>query len=290
MSTATLQLTLLKYGLATSLRDHGRPGRRAWGVPLGGPLDRRSALLANWLVGRPAGSPVLEMTLLPPKIQLIGNGLIALTGADFQWQLNGQPIDRYATIEIRGGGLLSGRPTPPAQPCRSYLAIRGEWNLPHLLGSREAPPGQPANLSSGTKFNLETDLAFHPRSLHPEEWVSLPPKAIIRVYPAPEWSVAPPSFHRAFLTTTYTVLAQSNRMGLRLSASNLPPWSAPPQLVSSPVLPGTIQFPPSGQPIALLADGQTIGGYPRLLQVAEEDLDILGQLGPGSKLRFSLVK
>ena len=263
------------------LVDHGRRGYRGLGIAQGGPADGVAAAAANRLLGQEAGSCCLEITLAGGRWQFSGHGQIVLTGADMDWRLDGQPVNRYQVVDLEGETELRGGIA--RQQCRAYLGIRGEWAGPRVLGSMEA--GLPA------VTRLTKDIALRVTSARRAEADKVTPPLphdsddplLVAAAPAPEWRLLTPSEQIWLTDRTYTVTPQSNRQGIRLTTVNNSDRISLPNMLSSPVLPGTVQFAPAGL-ILLGPDAQTVGGYPRVLQVSE--LDAAFQLPPGGRLRF----
>lgn len=294
--------------------DEGRPGWMDKGLQQGGPADRTTVHLLNRLLGQAAFNPCLEFTLDGGQWLLSGKGQIALGGADMQWQLNGQRLQAYSRLELNGTYELSG--TRAASGARSYLAVRGEWfGLPQVWHS--CSPGAPGIVPCqvGDAYQVKsqgpaaTQQQLNTAAYLPELPLRIPVQA------APEFAELSATDRHSLLTQSWQVSPSSNRQGLRLlpkgehpekrQASTIRPpgWSSSgydlpyrQQLfkplhkknISSPVLPGTVQLTPTG-PILLFRDAQTIGGYPRALIATTESLDLIGQLGPGDELYFSLV-
>lgn len=292
MRTRTTEIWVEKTGLYTSVQDKGRSGHQAFGVPVGGVMDRRAAAQANWLVGRPAGQAVLEITMQGPVLRFEGELQIALTGADLSAVINGQAVPMYQTLQVARGDVLSfGR---RKNGCRTYLALGGHWQLPEWLGSAAAfrmgqqlwPPG--SVLDRGDRLSVTTDGATPERRIDRKERPYFSRQLTVRIWPGPEFDWLPePALH--YLTThAFQLSNECNRMGYRLRES-LPGYQPVRELISSGIVPGTIQLPPSGRPLILLADAQTTGGYPRIAIVADRDLDDLGQLTPGDQVRFLLA-
>lgn len=278
-----------KPGLHSLVQDSGRIGLQKYGVPIGGPLDRGAACMANQLVRNPPDTPVLELTLSGPQLRFEGDCQIALCGADLSPSLNGQPIALYQAIEVKDGALL--RFGTPKSGCRAYLAVRGTWLLPQWLGSQSAflqhtPCPTPESILSKGQILEIRPLPLPFRSIPLSTTVDpIPPLSSIRVWPGPEFSMFSSLAIASFFGRKHRLSADSNRMGYRLTEplDDIRPF---PELISSGIVPGTIQVPPSGVPILLLADAQTIGGYPRIANVLLSDIDQLAQLRPGDWLRF----
>ncbi len=281
-----MEVTILSTGLQTSYQDGGRPGYEAFGVPVGGALDARSAMLANQLVGHAPGAPLLEITVQGPRLYFSAPAQVALTGADCPLLLNGVRMPAWHTVDVPAEGVLYiGR---ARQGCRAYLAIRGHWEVPRWLGSVSRLPGAEGLLPAverGSTIRITPMPRMAPRAIP----VYLQPRfhspAALRLLPGPEHGIWAEAVLRPFWASSHRVSKMAGRMGCRLESSL--PWPAGvEELISSPVLPGTLQVTRSGQPILLLADAQTTGGYPRLGQLHEADIPLAAQLGPGATFTF----
>lgn len=286
------QLHVVKPGLHTLIQDTGRPGYQAFGVPLGGALDRTAARQANWLLDNPENTPVLEITLLGPQIRITGAPQIAITGADMSPTINGQAVPMYQTIQVPDDAILSFGAL--RNGCRAYLGVRGQWNVPTWLHSASAvlpqhPHCTPQSfLYKGQVLTIQTKAPIPIRTC-PTPCFSKPNTPVsVRTIPGPEFDFFSPLTIASFYGRTQQVSPDSNRMGYRLTAA-LDGKIPDSQLISSGIVPGTIQIPASGKPIVLLADAQTTGGYHRIAHVIQADLDLFGQLKPGDTIRFSLV-
>lgn len=286
---AEIILQIERPGLFTTLQDRGRPGFRAQGVPAGGALDRWAARAANYLAGNDADQPLLEITLAGPQLRLQGSGQLALTGGDLSAQLGGRPLRRYETVSFSDGQHIRfGR---AREGCRAYLAIGGQWQTERWLGSCSAlsPELTPHSfVSAGQEIRIAAGRQIAPRKISPAGRPPYTADLTAGVYPGPEAAGFSPQQLSRFFGQAYRLSPDCNRMGYRLQGAPL--QYDGPELISSPVVPGTVQLPPGGQPILLLADAQTTGGYPRLAQVREADLDLLAQLRPGDTLRFRMEK
>ncbi len=281
----TLTLTCLQPGGGAYIVDGGRPGHRAIGVAAGGPADGRAMAAANRLLGRDPHATCLETTISGGQWLLSGSGQFAITGSDMTWRLNGRILETYSVLFLEGDGLLTCRPA--RRGLRSYLAINGDWQLPRALGSAETGlPGQPpikagwtTNIAWSTPAGFRMDLDVYQHI--PAEEFQLP------VVPGPEWSWLSAQQQADLLSTNFTVGRSSNRQGIRLESPQLNNMNLP-SLISSPVLPGTVQLTPEG-PILLGPDAQTVGGYPRVLLAAERRaMGAAFQLGLGLSLGFKV--
>lgn len=282
-------LRVTRAGLLTTVQDLGRVGWRHLGVAHAGALDGDAARLGNRLVGNPADAAVLEMTLHGPTLQLHAPLRIALIGAAVTAHWNGEQVPCGRPVLLPAGTLEIDAIRGGA---RAWLAISGGIDVPVILGSRST------DLRGG--FG-----GLDGRALHNGDWLPLgatPPSQCERMQSV-RWWIDPghdedprapiryqPSAHpwsAPLARRGWKVSASSNRQGLRLQGEALPSTQA--DGISEPVAPGTIQLPPDGQPIILLADAQTVGGYPRLGHVIAADLPRLAQCIPGQTLHFAAV-
>lgn len=283
----------LKTGLQTLIQDQGRIGYQSYGVPVSGVMDQQAATLANQLVGNPTNHPVLEITLLGPTIQVEGDCQIAITGADLSPEINRQAIPLYTTIAVKDGDTLSFGAIKNG--CRAYLAIGGNWQIPKWLDSYSALPysGKAATPNSliekGTTLPVETRPSIPIQNIKKEAQPIYPKTLRVRVLPGPEFEAFSSYTIAYFFSRGYQLTNDSNRMGYRLNA-NLIDFKPEREVISSGIIPGTIQITSAGQPVILMADAQTVGGYYRIANVISEDLDKLAQLKPGDEVWFSLVR
>lgn len=270
-------------GLSTTIQDLGRPGHRALGVPSGGAVDAPAMRLANLIVGNPQSAAGLECTLVGPDLRFTCDAVVALAGADFAGLPRWRPLRVAAGSTLSLGQARSG--------CRGYLAIAGGVTVPPGLGSRSTY--RPARLggvnglplAAGDRVpiaSVSTDVRGT-WSLAPEFAAAPFAPGLLRVIAGPHASDG----GAAAWHGSWRVSSRSDRMGIRLEGAPLSGGRA--DLVSAAVLPGMIQLPPDGQPIILLADAQTIGGYPVVGQVIAADLHRAAQLRPGDTVRWRLV-
>ena len=283
----------LKAGLQTLIQDKGRIGYQAYGVPISGVMDKKSAALANELVGNDLNTPVLEMALLGPTIQIAGNCQIAITGANLSPKVNGKPIPLYETINLKDGDLLKFGGAKDG--CRGYLAIRGNWQIKKWLNSYSALPysGDQATPQSYIRKDSILKVQVRPRipkKIAPiERRPSFPNSLTVRVLPGPEFDSFSNYTIGYFFSKSYKLTQESNRMGYRLDTM-LTDFKPTKEVISAGIMPGTIQITSAGQPVILMRDAQTVGGYYRIANVITEDLDKLAQLKPGDKVTFSLIR
>lgn len=279
---------VLAPGLLTTVQDLGRDGWRHLGVARAGALDPVAARLANRLLGNPDDAAVLELTLQGPSLRFDAPVRIALCGRPVDARFEDTPLAFGRPIALPPGTLRLGAVRGGA---RAWLAVDGGFAAPPVLGSRSTDlrggfgGHQGRALRAGDELVLGPGDADEPTSVQMPGWWIDPSfdaygrDAPIRYRPAQGAPAA------ALAARAWRVDAASNRQGLRLQGEALPAVAAGGG-VSEPVAPGTVQLPPDGQPIVLLADAQTVGGYPRLGHVIAADLPRLAQLPPHAPLRF----
>jgi antagonist of KipI len=285
-----------KPGLFTTVQDLGRPGYRSLGITPGGAMDIFAATVANLLAGNDEHFPVIEMHFPGPEIQFTETAVISITGADFGLHIDDQPVACWQTLVIERNQTISFRKN--IQGARAYLAIGGglrlvPWlnsfstNIPAVAGGYQ---GRPSRKSDRIEL-------LHPTAKEPVKMLRAPQTAIedvynpgngIRCIPGPEWDLLTQKSRQGFPGRQFTVTAQSDRMGYRLSGEGLF-MAKDYSMVSSPVDFGTIQLLPNGQLIVLMADHQTTGGYPRIAGVITADLPRLAQQPIHSMFRFALT-
>lgn len=284
-----MTLKVLSPGSLTTVQDAGRPGWRHLGVATCGALDPAAASLANQLVGNDSREAVLELTLQGPTLQFARPVRLAICGARVLARFesrNGarQVIESGRPVELPPGVLRIGALRDGA---RAWLAFAGGIDVPLLLGSRSTDlrggfggfDGR--SLASGDMLALRDAPKFVCRSVRmPKWWIDVHfDERGLPIHYVPSASADPRLDGRA-----WQVGNRSNRQGLRLEGTSLAAMRK--EEVSAPVAPGVVQLPPDGQPIVLLADAQTVGGYPRLGHVIAADLPRLAQLRPGDTVRF----
>jgi antagonist of KipI len=286
-SSEILTITFLKTGMLTVLQDEGRPGYQYLGIPYGGYLDEPSATIANELVGNPPNRPVLEITLLGPKIEFDRPVQVAISGGNLSPMINNKPVPMYETIDIYQGDVLSfGR---VVRGCRSYVAIGGDWIIDACMGSaspliiNERCWNPDSQIGRNSKLKIEIK-----KPIVPLKWAmkEVPISSAIRLTKGPEYYQFSKEYIAEFLKQTFMISPNSNRMGLRLDPP-IPFDLKSGKMISSGIVPGTVQITPTGQPIVLLNDAQTIGGYPRIANVLKKDMSMLAQAKPGDSINFS---
>jgi biotin-dependent carboxylase-like uncharacterized protein len=270
-------ITVVRAGPLSTVQDAGRPGLAHLGVPPSGAADRYSYELANALVGNEAGAACLEATLAGPALRFDPAALVAVTGAETEARLDGEPLPLG---EAREGALLELGPCRTG--VRAYVAVRGGLDVEPVLGSRShdlltglGPPP----LRDGDVVRI--GVPGSNRCQTPSRCLT-PVGETLRVVPGPR-----ADWFGAIFDTVWRVSPASNRVGTRLEGPPLERLRHG-ELLSEGVVTGALQVPPNGQPILLGPDHPTTGGYPVVAVVRADDLPLAGQLAPGTAVRFSL--
>lgn len=282
-------LEVLDVGLGATFQDRGRTGWRRFGVPPSGAMDDHAAGWANALLDNPPTAPVVELLLQGAKFLALHDCWIAVCGADAGASVpTWRAVRLHADEEVRFTRNRSGVWT--------YLAVEGGFDAPPLLGSasvyargRLGAPlarGDVLLRTPGAPFRLPAGVAG--RSMAWEERRNYDATPLLRVWPGPQWNSFSESDRAAFLEQTWNIAPQSDRVGYRLSGQPLAPgqW----QMISEPLRVGAVQVPEDGQPIVMMRDGPTVGGYPKIVVVDAHDVARLAQCRPGRSVKFRLAQ
>jgi biotin-dependent carboxylase-like uncharacterized protein len=286
-------IRVLEPGPQTTVQDAGRAGQMRYGIPPSGPVDRPSFVLANRLVGNAEGAAALEFTLMGPRLRAEAPCTVAVTGADAPVTLNDAPAPAWTTLVLAAGDVV--KIGAARTGVRGYVAFGGGVDVPPVLGSR-------ATYLRGRLGGMRG------RALARDDGFRLGPTAAVRrcAVPAacrPQWGgetvlrvVLGPQADRftdegvaAFLGAAYDVLPQSDRMGARLSGARIT-HARGHDIISDGIALGSIQVPGDGQPIVLLVDRQSTGGYTKLATVCSFDIGRIGQVKPGQRVRFRAIE
>ena len=282
-------LTVLRPGLLTTVQDLGRWGHQDRGVPVAGPMDPFSHRLANRLVGNDERAAALEVTLLGPELRASGEVVCAVTGALFELFVQDRPVPCGEAFPLSSGATLRfGRRIAGA---RATIAVRGGIDVPPVLGSR-ATSLVSAMGGFGGRALIARDVlpvgrvAAGATRLPAGRPLRLPEGgARLRVIAGPHDGRFSATAIERLYSEAFTVTPHSNRMGFRLEGPELS-YADDSDILSDATPLGSLQVPRSGQPILLMADRQTTGGYPKIATVIAADLPSAGQLAPGDWVRF----
>jgi biotin-dependent carboxylase-like uncharacterized protein len=278
-----------------AVQDAGWEGLRAQGMPSGGAMDGWALAVANLLVGNDADAAALEWALGPGTLRFETDAVCAIAGAAADASLGGAPLPPYSVIAARAGEEL--RIDRITRGRFVYLAVRGGMEVPPVLGSRATylaggfggfegrllRSGDAVPIGGGAKTKPPAGWSL-PEGLRP----TYPADDPFRAVAGPQSDLFPPDSLKSFEAATFRVARASDRAGYRLEG---PPILASEKasLPSEPACPGAVQVPDSGQPIVLMPDGPTVGGYPKIAVIASADLPRLAQRNPGETVRFRLV-
>jgi biotin-dependent carboxylase-like uncharacterized protein len=281
-------LTVLKAGLLTTVQDVGRWGWQGQGVPVAGPMDLYSHRLANRLVGNADEAPALEVTLVGPDLQSDAAVVCAAAGASFFLTVDDRPVDMHRPFTLPAGARLRFRERRAG--ARATLAVAGGFALVPVFGSCAtsvvgAMGPMPRPLAAGDRLPVGSGGG--------SQWFATPRPlrmpdggARIRVLIGPHAAMFADAAVETLLSSRYAITPQSNRMGYRLVGPPLGHEGAA-DILSDATPMGSLQVPSSGQPILLMADRQTSGGYPKIATVITADLPVAGQLAPGDWIEFA---
>ncbi len=286
------KLEFLRVGLQTSIQDDGRIGMQSYGVPKGGAIDTRSMIIGNRLVGNDDNTPIIEMALTGPKIKVTGDAYIAVTGAEIDLKINDKKADMYETLYIPSGSIINlGTITKGA---RSYLAINGKWKTDKWLDSCSSLPISNIKKLQSNLITKNKLLIINTQKLISKKKCPLSLRTkfqtqnILRLIKGPEYDLMSIANQKFFIEAEFTIHKNSNRMAVSLEEC-IPNYDNQKELISSANLIGTIQITKQGQPLILMNDGGTTGGYPRIANVISADLPKITQLKAGQKVMFELV-
>ncbi|WP_368900919.1 biotin-dependent carboxyltransferase family protein [Oceanobacillus oncorhynchi] len=288
-------LEVMKPGLSTSIQDTGRIGYQKYGIPTAGAMDTFAHRIANLLVGNPEEAATLEIMLMGPRLKFLQDAVIAVGGADLSAAVDEEPVCPWKSFRVYTGQILSfGK---PVHGTYAYLAVSGGFYAETVMGSKstyaQANLGgiegrilQKGDRLSAEDKNLKSIRAG--RYLKKTDIPNYEQHRPIRVITGPDISAFSDTIYQQFLQESYRITEQSNRMGYRLEGKALSHVDKA-DIISDAVLPGTIQVPANGQPIVLLADRQTTGGYARIATVIAADIPQLVQKKVGAEVRFLSV-
>jgi biotin-dependent carboxylase-like uncharacterized protein len=282
-----MSLEVVRAGMLTTIQDRGRRGWAVLGVGTAGAMDDVALRLANALVGNEYDAAVLEITLVGPRLRFDEAATVALTGAEHP------DFPMWRAVRVDAGHVLDFGAA--RHGARAYLAIAGGFEVERVLGSastdvnarlgRPLRDGDRLAIGSGGSPLQRSHAAW---SLDPCPWFDPNPADPIRLIRGTHFDALDDASRAALFDGEFRITPDSNRVGFRLDGPRLA-LSAPLELVSEPLAAGTLQLPSGGQPIALMAEHPTVGGYPRIGHVAAVDLARLAQRRPGDTVRFAAI-
>ncbi len=288
MTPKVSYIEVLHPGIACSIQDAGRVGYLSEGIPMSGFMDFEMAGLANLLLGNNENTSVIEWKLIPPKLKFSAPCQIVITGIDVDIYLNSELKEAFKVITIKENDSLSIRLNKVKG--YGYIAIKGGIRTEKILGSRSFYP----NITKHSFFKKRMKLPFVPfientitKQFSKINYYKKPSGiTFVDVFKGPEFELMPISLQSDLCRKLFSINNQSNRMGFLLNEFIEAHKNS---IISSPVLPGTVQWTPSGKLIVLMRDAQTVGGYPRILQLTESSISQLAKVPTNGFIQFVLV-
>jgi antagonist of KipI len=301
-----MSIVVKRPGLLSSFQDRGRWGYQHLGVSVTGAMDLQSHQMANLIAGNNEDCATLEITLLGPTLTFTTACCICLTGAQMQARINDKPIPNYRPIVVRPQDTLTfGAAT---EGTRTYLAVHGGFDLPRVMASEstylragfggwhgralkkddEIPLRAPLTADAKTLSNLGERIWDQVLYLPSVLGQHTGRKSLVRLIRSDQWHEFSARSRADFTSGTWRISTDSERMGYRLEGPEIV-LDKPREMISEATSFGSIQVPRGGQPIVLMADRQTSGGYPKIGTVASADLPVLAQKKPGDSIRFTLI-
>lgn len=278
-------IKVINPGFYSSIQDLGRFGSQNFGVPISGSMDQCSADIANKIIGNNSIEALIELTMTGCSLKFEIDTEIAITGSDMSPKLNELSVDMYSVIEVKNGDTLSfGR---IKYGFRTYIAFRGGINSEKVMESKSMYVG----LTKNFKINKNDEIYLNDSkpSLNKKYKASMNKLTLsdeIECYKGPEYSKLTRQNKEELLSTQFSISNNHNRMGYVLNQkikNTIKP------IITSHVMPGTVQLTPGGDIIILMRDSQTTGGYPRILQLTDKAIDFVAQKGTSSLIKF-LIK
>ena len=297
---------VIQPGLLATIQDLGRFGVQKFGVIVGGAMDAISLRIANMLVGNSQDEGALEVTLYGTSLLFETDELISITGGNLRPTVDGIEIPMWRPLLVRKGSVLKFQAA--LSGCRAYVSFSGGIQVPMVMKSKSTylragiggfqgrklqkndlfECGKKSEFGEEPFYQLQTEPTFFPWSVNYTSFVTLNKTKTIRIIKGSEYERFNEESIKKFLSTPYTISTQADRMGYRLSGETIQ-LKEPFELLSEGVTYGTIQVPSNGQPIILMADRQTTGGYPKIGQVISADLPSLAQMQATDTVHFQEV-
>ena len=289
-----MSIKVITPGMLSTIQDGGRKGFAAMGFNASGVMDVRSYHIANALVGNFTDEAVIEMTYLGGSFKFLESNYIGITGADMSPKIDGVPVEMYMTVFVKQDETLTFSAAESGM--RAYIAVRGGIDVPVIMGSRSTNlkcklgglDGRPLKAGDIVPCRDVYD-EFHKHLIHSAPKEDFGSDEIsVRVLLGPQDDYFTDHGIKTFLNSTYTVTNESDRMGCKLSGEKIE-YKNTVDIISDGIVFGSIQIPRTGNPIIMLADRQTTGGYAKIATVISVDLPLLAQARPGTKVHFELI-
>ena len=275
-------IKVIQPGLFTTIQDGGRHGYRNIGIPTSGFMDQESAWAANKIVDNDREESLIEITLKGPTLLFNNNCTISITGGDFSPLINDMPIKMYKSINVKLGDTLKINNTKNGARC--YLAISGGIDVKSIFGSKSFL----SNISESYYLRKGDEIKISDNSnnkILKKNKLKFKLNRSMEVFKGPEFDLLSVRVKNMLFKNEFTIRTNS-RMAYNLEEKVQIGIKS---IISSPVLPGSVQLTPSGKMIILHRDCQTTGGYPRILQLNKSSLNHLSQIKSNEKIKFSLI-
>ena len=283
---------VIQPGLYSTIQDRGRFGYLQFGIPRCGAVDAFAYSVSNLLVGNGVDQAVLEVTVFGPVLNIIEDGVIAITGADLSSHLNDSLLPLWESVAVKRGDKLTFK--GPKNGCRAYIAVGGGVDLPLVMGSRSTYVGGNIGGIDGRPLVagdiIPKGKAYGRPNQHlPSEFIPLYSNTpTIRVIMGPQDDYFSDGI-KTFLDSEFKVSSKADRMGYRLEGPVIHHKDrVEKSIISEPTVSGGIQVPPDGQPILLLVE-QTVGGYAKIATAISTEIGRVGQTKPGDRIRFKAI-
>ncbi|NVJ64246.1 MAG: biotin-dependent carboxyltransferase family protein [Flavobacteriaceae bacterium] len=278
-----MSIKVIKSGMYTSVQDLGRIGYSEYGVPKGGAMDQMALKTANSLLGNQLDDACLEITMMGPVLQFQADTYIATAGAEFELFLDDEPIPFREAVFVKSNQVLKFGKLKKG--IRIYLAVCGGIQTPKVLESRSLLK----RVTSYYKIEDGMELPLLDKCMKPQVFAVPKPKdfnGFLEAYPGPEFESLSDSQKEQLHKNEFKVSHLNDRMAYQIEP-NLDPHQI--DQLTSVVMAGSVQLTPKGSLIILMRDGQTTGGYPRVLQLSEESIDLVAQMATASKFKFRFL-
>lgn len=279
-----LGFKIIEPGLFSTFQDQGRLGFQNQGLPISGAMDQAAMKIANELVDKKTGS-VLEMTYMGAKIEFLKSMAIGITGADMQPSINNQAVENNVTVFVKAGDILSFKGLKSG--FRTYIGFSDELILDEVFSSKSTYVKGGLGGYKGRALKKD-DLIEVIEKICENKYRYLPQHDSDEIRVILSYEYASFKNENILFENEYTVRQEMDRMGMRLNGAPLIHKDTP-DIISSPIIPGAIQIPKDGQPMIMLRDAQTVGGYTRIGCVLSCDLNKLAQKKPGDKIKFTCI-
>ncbi|MCD8199283.1 MAG: biotin-dependent carboxyltransferase family protein [Phascolarctobacterium sp.] len=305
-----MSFRVLRAGMLSTLQDLGRYGYQKFGINVAGAMDQVSLRLANILVGNREGDGALEITLTGPTLEFNADALIALTGADLSPVIDGVKVKMNCPVAVKAGAVLKFGTC--RKGCRCYLATAGGYEVPYVMQSkstylrggfggvqgRALKKGDLIDSGEPSAFGqqmLKMLLQKGAKSFRAAGWFIVPPHMSprsltqsIRITPGLQGDAFTDESMRDLVSKPFKITTSADRLGYRLEGPKIT-LKEPLEMISEIATCGTVQVPPDGNPIILMADHQSVAGYPKVAQVVAADISRIAQYRPGLQIRFEFV-